>query len=183
MTYADYLANATRLAVEVANTGSTGDPGSIPHQMLTDHQVARATAADLEPLRRLLRQALGQILAGGSPEAAGTLLKRYPPDMHLSEHDGIVHIHFARDGVPPQRWIGQTTAAALAHVATGDPGVTLGRCAASGCDQFFVDQSRNRTRRFCNGSCASRTSVAAFRARGRESTQIADHIARPGPRW
>lgn len=167
MTYADYLANATRLAVEVANTGTAGDPGSIPRQMLDDHQVAPATAASLGPLRTVLRQALEQIVTGGQADAVGTMLKRYPPDMHLSGHDGIPHIHFARDGLPPQRWIGQTTAAALAHVVTGDPGVTLGRCAASGCDRFFVDQSRNRTRRFCGSSCASRTSVAAFRARSR----------------
>jgi predicted RNA-binding Zn ribbon-like protein len=165
--YADYLANATRLAVEVANSGYAGNTGGISHQMLTDHQVVCPTAAELEPLRRLLRQALGQIVTGAGAEAVGALLRRYPPDMHLSEHDGILHIHFARDGLRPQRWIGQTTAAALAHVSTGDPGVTLGRCAASGCDRFFVDQSRNRTRRFCSGSCASRTSVAAFRARGR----------------
>jgi predicted RNA-binding Zn ribbon-like protein len=167
VTYVDYLGNATRLAVDVANTGNARDPGTISHQMLTDHQVAPATAADLEPLRRLLRQALGQIVAGGHAEAVAALLKRYPPDMHLSEHDGTLHIHFARDGLPAPRWIGQTTAAALAHVATSDPGVTLGRCAAGGCDRFFVDQSRNRTRRFCSGACASRTSVAAFRARGR----------------
>ena len=167
MTYADYLANVTGLAVEIANTGRAGDPGSIPRQMLTDHRVAWPAAGELEPLCRLLRQALGQIVTGGRAEAVSTLLKRYPPDMHVSAHDGILHIHFARDGLPPRRWIGQTTAAALAHVATGDPGVTLGRCAASGCDRFFVDRSRNRTRRFCGGSCASRTSVAAFRARGR----------------
>lgn len=167
MTYADYLANATRLAVEVANTGTSGDPGSIPSQMLADHQVAWTSAAGLGPLRTLLRQALEQIVSGGQADAVGTMLKRYPPDMHLSGHDGILHIHFARDGLPAQRWIGQTTAAALAHVATGDPGVTLGRCAASRCDLFFVDQSRNRTRRFCSTACASRTSVAAFRARSR----------------
>ena len=167
MTYADYLANATRLAVEVANTGTAGDPGSIPSQLLADHQVAWTAAAGLGPLRTLLRQALEQIVTGGQADAVGTMLKRYPPDMHLSGHDGILHIHFARNGLPAQRWIGQTTAAALAHVATGDPGVTLGRCAASGCDRFFVDQSRNRTRRFCGSPCASRTSVAAFRARSR----------------
>jgi len=167
VTYADYLANATRLAVEVANTGTAGDPGSIPSQLLAGHQVAWTAAAGLGPLRTLLRQALEQIVTGGQADAVGTMLKRYPPHMHLSGHDGILHIHFARDGLPAQRWIGQTTAAALAHVATGDPGVTLGRCAASGCDRFFVDQSRNRTRRFCGSSCASRTSVAAFRARSR----------------
>jgi predicted RNA-binding Zn ribbon-like protein len=56
-------------------------------------------------------------------------------------------------------------AAELALVAAGDPAVTLGRCAAAGCGNYFVDQSRNRTRRFCGNACASRTTVAAYRAR------------------
>ncbi|HEY7144464.1 MAG TPA: CGNR zinc finger domain-containing protein [Streptosporangiaceae bacterium] len=168
MSYVDYLGNITLLAVEVANTGNAGDQGTIAHAMLAEHQVARPAAAELEPLRRLLREALGQIVAGDHrAEGVSTLLNHYPPDMHLSDHDGLLHLHFARDGLPPVRWIGQMTAAALAHIATGDPAVTLGRCAAAGCDRFFVDQSRNRTRRFCGGACASRTSVAAFRARGR----------------
>ncbi|MGW5371674.1 CGNR zinc finger domain-containing protein [Streptomyces sp. NPDC004011] len=49
--------------------------------------------------------------------------------------------------------------------AAARPAVTLGRCAAAGCDNYFVDQSRNRTRRFCSNACASRTTVAAHRAR------------------
>src|ERR1700704_3317561 len=98
VTYADYLASSTRLAVEVANTGHAGDPGSIARQMLADHQVAQATAAELDPLRWMLRQALEQIVTGGRADAVGALLKRYRPDMHLTEHDGILHIHFARDG-------------------------------------------------------------------------------------
>ena len=165
MTYTAYLANVTRLAVDVANTADTTDLSAATNQMLDEHQVAWPAPAELEPLRRLLRAAVGQIVAGGQADAVSTLLRRYPPDMHLSEHDQLLHIHFARDGLPPQRWIGQTTAAALAHVATGDPAVALGRCAATGCDRFFVDESRNRTRRFCSGACASRTSVAAYRAR------------------
>jgi CGNR zinc finger len=165
VTYAAYLANVTRLAVDVANTADTTELSAATGQMLGEHQVAWPATAELEPLRGLLREALGQIVAGGPAGAVSALLKRYPPDMHLSDHDQLLHIHFARDGLPPQRWIGQTTAAALAHVATGDPAVTIGRCAAIGCDRFFVDESRNRTRRFCSGACASRTSVAAFRAR------------------
>lgn len=43
--------------------------------------------------------------------------------------------------------------------------MTLGRCAAAGCENYFVDQSRNRTRRFYSNACASRTTVAAYRAR------------------
>ncbi|WP_189106053.1 CGNR zinc finger domain-containing protein [Streptomyces camponoticapitis] len=40
----------------------------------------------------------------------------------------------------------------------------MGRCAAAGCGNHFADQSRDRTRRFCSNACASRTTVAAYRA-------------------
>lgn len=42
----------------------------------------------------------------------------------------------------------------------------LGRCAAEDCRAYLADFSRNRSKRFCDtGSCATRTHVAAFRAR------------------
>ncbi|WP_407647073.1 CGNR zinc finger domain-containing protein [Actinacidiphila soli] len=46
--------------------------------------------------------------------------------------------------------------------------MTIGRCWAAGCPRFSVDQSRNRSRRFCGNTCASRTTVAAHRARQRD---------------
>ncbi|MEV3910829.1 CGNR zinc finger domain-containing protein [Streptomyces canus] len=33
--------------------------------------------------------------------------------------------------------------------------MALGRCATAGCENHFVDQSRNRTRRFCSHAWAS----------------------------
>jgi hypothetical protein len=38
-------------------------------------------------------------------------------------------------------------------------------CAADDCQDVLVDLSKNRSRRFCGGSCANRTNVAAYRAR------------------
>ena len=46
-------------------------------------------------------------------------------------------------------------------------GAALRICAAAGCGRWFADTSRNRSRRYCSGACASRTTVAAFRARQR----------------
>ncbi|MEU9450324.1 CGNR zinc finger domain-containing protein [Streptomyces sp. NPDC048277] len=43
--------------------------------------------------------------------------------------------------------------------------MTIGRCHAATCERFYVDDSRNRTRRFCSNACAGRTTVAAHRAR------------------
>jgi predicted RNA-binding Zn ribbon-like protein len=62
-------------------------------------------------------------------------------------------------------WLGRSCAAPLAHVVCGDPAVTIGRCHAAACGRFHLDPSRNRTRRFCSHTCASRTTVAAYRAR------------------
>ena len=46
----------------------------------------------------------------------------------------------------------------------------LGRCAAEDCHAYLADFSRNRSKRFCDtGSCATRTHVAAFRARQSET--------------
>jgi hypothetical protein len=166
--YVDYLGNVTRFAVELVNEERELTERS--QSLLGEHGIASPTDEDLAPLLPVIRDALLQIVDGAAADAVSHLLKKYPPEMHLSDHDGagLAHIHFARNATPTQRWIGQTVAATLAHVATGDPGLTLGRCAAAGCPNFFVDQSRNRTRRFCGNTCASRTTVAAFRARTRQ---------------
>jgi predicted RNA-binding Zn ribbon-like protein len=166
----DYLGNVTRLAVELVNSGGADDLSDDGREMLEQHHVTRPDTASLAPLLRLIGTALGQIVDRQPPTAVDALLDRYPPKMHLSTHDGagIPHIHFAADGAEPVGWIGRTVAATLAHVATGDPGLTLGRCGAQGCANYFVDQSRNRTRRFCSNTCASRTTVAAYRARARK---------------
>lgn len=169
MDYVDYVGNVTRFAVELVNAGHANELSVDAQEMLAQHGVRRPTPGDLKPLLAPMRDALQHIVDGTPRETVNSLLERYPPELRLSDHDGAgtPHIHFARNGLAPRRWIGQTVAAALAHVAAGDPGLTLGRCAAEGCPLFFVDQSRNRTRRFCGNTCASRTTVAAYRARTR----------------
>ncbi len=169
MRYVDYLGNVTRFAVELVNAGHADELSVEAQEMLAQHGVRRPTAGDLEPLLVPMRNALQHIVDCTPLEAVSSLLERYRPELQLSDHDGAgtPHIHFAGNGLVPRQWIGQTVAATLAHVAAGDPGLTLGRCAADGCPRFFVDQSRNRTRRFCGNTCASRTTVAAHRARTR----------------
>ena len=39
------------------------------------------------------------------------------------------------------------------------------RCEAEGCGAALVDLTKNRSRRFCDASCANRTHAAAYRAR------------------
>ena len=41
----------------------------------------------------------------------------------------------------------------------------IGICSAEGCANVYVDTSRNASRRYCSNTCASRSTVAAYRAR------------------
>jgi predicted RNA-binding Zn ribbon-like protein len=164
--YGDYIGNVTRLAVELANTGTLDQHGELVAAFFAEHEITPPPDGDYGELPDLVRTALAQSVDGADPEAVHRLLRDYPPEMHLSDHDGLGwHIHFSRNGTPAKRWVGQLIAAKLALVTAGDPAVTLGRCAAAGCGNYYVDQSRNRTRRFCSNACASRTTVAAHRAR------------------
>jgi len=165
--YGDYIGNVTRLAVELANTGTLDQNGEAVAAFYEEHEITPPTDGDFGDLPDLVRAAIAQLVDGTPPNAVHQLLRDYPPEMHLSNHDGLGgwHIHFSRNGTPAQRWLGQLVAAKLALIAAGDPAATLGRCAATGCENYFVDQSRNRTRRFCSNACASRTTVAAYRAR------------------
>ena len=165
MLYGDYIRNVTRLAVDLANADGWDQPTGPARELLDEHGVAWPARDALGDLPGLVGQALGQIVDNLEPDAVHTLLEQYPPEMHLSDHDGRLHVHFARDGAPAEAWLGRLIGAKLALVAAGDPAITLGRCAAEGCENFYVDQSRNRTRRFCSNACASRTTVAAYRAR------------------
>ena len=163
MRYVAYIGNLTRLAVELVN----GDePSTLRREFFHQHHVAEPD--DLGDLLPALRDAIAAVADGGPSLPVNLLLDRYPPEMRVAEHDGDgPHLHFARDGEDGVQWLGRSCAAALAHVLCGDPDVTVGRCRADGCARFYVDESRNRSRRFCSNACASRTTVAAHRARRR----------------
>ena len=56
-------------------------------------------------------------------------------------------------------------AMAISDVIRGKELRRLRVCGAGDCDDVLVDLSKNRSRRFCDTTCANRTNVAAFRAR------------------
>ena len=167
--YKQALGNLSRLAVTVANTGRTSDLSGADAGLFDEHGVGKPSDHELETLLPLLRRAIGAVADEGDVGAVNELLAEYPPRLRISTHDGFAHLHHADDAEPGLVWLGRCCAAALAHVACGTPDVTIGRCRAEGCGNFFVDQSRNRSRRFCSNTCASRTTVAAYRQRRRES--------------
>ncbi|WEO92948.1 CGNR zinc finger domain-containing protein [Streptomyces sp. FXJ1.172] len=164
MRYVDYIGNLTRLAVEIVNGD---DPSELRREMFCQHRIAEPDPEQLgEFLPRLLR-AVEAASQGGPLAPVNALLEQHPPLIRVDDHngEGSPHLHFAPNGENPVHWLGRSCSAALAHVVCGDPAVTIGRCHATDCERFYVDDSRNRTRRFCSNACASRTTVAAYRAR------------------
>ena len=162
--YVDYIGNLARLAVELVNGE---EPAELRREFFGQHQVRPPDGRELGTVLPALRDAVGAVADGGPLEPVSDLLRQFPATIELSDHDGGRHLHFAGNGEQPVAWLGRSCAAALAHVICGDPDLTvrIGRCAAAGCPNFYVDASRNRSRRFCSGACASRTTVAAHRAR------------------
>ena len=169
MEYGDYIGNMARLVVDLVNTGGTDGLSPVSLLMFTDHGVPLPGAADLAALLPALRRAVDAVIGHDAFESVNDLLAAYPPQMHLSDHggQGDAHLHYAHEDQPSVDWLGRTCAAALAHIAVSAPPVALGKCAARSCENFFVDDSRNRSRRYCGNACASRTTVAAHRDRTR----------------
>lgn len=170
MHYVNYIGNVTRVAVELVN----GDPASdLLREMYRQHGIEPASRQRLQQLLPDLREAVTAVADAGPIAPVNDLLARFPPDIHVSDHDapGEQHLHYARNGEDAISWLGRCCGAVLAHVICGDPDVTVGRCHAAGCQRFYVDDSRNRSRRFCSNACASRTTVAAYRARRKAGDQ------------
>ncbi|MFF8945929.1 CGNR zinc finger domain-containing protein [Streptomyces sp. NPDC014864] len=164
MRYVDYVGNLTRLAVEIVN----GDgPSELRREMFRQHRIAEPDPERLGEFLPRLLDAVEAASHGGPLGPVNALLEQHPPLVRVNDHngEGSPHLHFAPNGEDAVSWLGRSCSAALAHVVCGDPAVTIGRCHAVDCERFYVDDSRNRTRRFCSNACASRTTVAAYRAR------------------
>lgn len=176
MDYDRYTARAVTLAVGLLNTVEDAgeDPEAVRSFVLSSelHEGEPLSDADLAGLGLLARR-LHPVFAGTVEQAADTLndiLDEAQLDPHLVQHDGQGwHVHHVEEGAPVARWFAAAAAMTLATLVARDGVERLGTCAALGCDRVFVDDSRNRSKRFCSEACAARTKQAAYRARQREA--------------
>lgn len=132
-------------------------------------RVDRDEAERLYLLANRLRVVFERAAAGDLDACArrvNALLTEYRAAPQLIRHDDEPwHVHFhSEDAGLVNRW-GATCATALAVVLGNGTVDRLGVCTATGCQDVYVDVSRNGSRRFCSGACLNRTKVSAFRAR------------------
>ncbi|MDQ1657471.1 MAG: hypothetical protein QOD41_2554 [Cryptosporangiaceae bacterium] len=171
--YDTYNAEPVLLAVELANL-DTADPEAVDEFLtandpLIEGGISGASIRTAE-LARLAAAIRGVVEAGSDGEVVAlvnALLAEYSPQPRLTDHDGSLHLHYSDSGAPFIDRLGATVGIALAHVLTRDGRTRLGVCAADDCEDVYVDTSRNRSRRYCSETCASRTTVSAYRARQR----------------
>lgn len=135
---------------------------------------AELTDRDLTGLRRAQRRlrtvfALGT--AGRDAEVVAelnALLRAYPVEPRISGHDASDwHMHVTGRGssVSAEYLAGAVWGLAVWVCEYGS--ARFGVCADERCGNVYLDTSSNNCRRFCCGRCATRSHVAAHRARKR----------------
>jgi predicted RNA-binding Zn ribbon-like protein len=98
-------------------------------------------------------------------EKLNALLGLARPRPYATDHDGELHLHYAEPGSSAVEQLTTTVAMGLSQVVVQHGWERIGVCSAEGCDNVYVDTSRNASRRYCSNTCASRSTVAAYRAR------------------
>jgi predicted RNA-binding Zn ribbon-like protein len=174
------LLEALTAAADLINTGRSGDGeelrGAADVQAFSQRykfQGRPAGAADV-PRLRAYRVRLDAVVtaceAGDDGAAAGmlnALLAETGAVPQIVAHDGRgPHIHVSPATAPIADRIAAHLAMGLAELLVAGESRRMRTCASSPCRDVFLDESRNRSRRYCDSrTCGNRLHVAAYRAR------------------
>ena len=173
MDYDTYGSTAVELAIELANADRT-DP-EWARAFLGSHVewFSPGTALELSPGETHRAASTAELvravaLAQTQDDVLGRLnelLTIARPRPYATDHDGELHLHYARPDAPVLEQLTTTVAMGLSQVVVQHGWQRLGVCSAESCNDVYVDTSRNASRRYCSNTCASRSTVAAYRAR------------------
>ncbi|MFG1926536.1 CGNR zinc finger domain-containing protein [Cryptosporangium sp. NPDC048952] len=187
MEYDTYNADAVQLAVDLANLTSADDvavadltPASEELRAtcetfvathvdwfseLADVPMTDVEVVEIAELSHCLRDVAEASTDQESVDRLNALLHQCRPAPRATNHDGRMHLHYSDDDAPLTEQLGATVSMAFANVIVRQGRNRIGICAATDCADVFVDTSRNRSRRYCSETCASRTTVSAYRKR------------------
>lgn len=171
------LATVVELVNTSPSTGGDDDLGDLAElQAFVDARqvsgIGALTARDLGQVR-LLREAFHRVFAAPDQATAvrqlNALLSETRITPRLTEHDGHpLHVHYFAPGASLTEHLAADCGVALAHLLVDDEWERLRTCSAPDCDRVFFDESRNRSRVYCDSrTCGNRMHVAAYRARRR----------------
>jgi predicted RNA-binding Zn ribbon-like protein len=179
--YDTYGSNAVELAIDLANAdrdevaADREGPGAWAAAFLGSHAdwftpgtvsaLSHRDAARVAEVSALVREVALATTRAEVIDRLNALLALARPRPYATDHDGELHLHYARPDAPPLEQLTTTVAMGLSQVVVQHGWQRLGVCSAEGCDDVYVDTSRNASRRYCSNTCASRSTVAAYRAR------------------
>ncbi|MEU4213295.1 CGNR zinc finger domain-containing protein [Streptomyces sp. NPDC026206] len=122
---------------------------------------------------RSIRDRFAQVFDTADTRAVAELLNALVAEAgttpRLTDHDGYDwHVHYFAPGASLAEHLAADGGMALSFLLVEGERERLRRCEAPDCGRAFVDLSRNRSRRYCDGrTCGNRLHVAAYRARRR----------------
>lgn len=134
------------------------------------HDGTSEELADVRSLRPRLRQ-----LWSDDEETVVPLVNELLREAHalpqLVKHDGWeYHIHATDHDAPLAERMAVEAAMAFADLVRGKELNRLFICAYPGCGNVAVDLSKNRSKRYCDGICANKAAVEAYRRRKRSES-------------
>ena len=139
----------------------------IEHEFSGIDTVTQADLAELHAVRDGLEKVFYATDETTAAQQLNTLLDAYDVRPFLTDHDGRWHLHYAPEDSATGRRVAAAVVMGLAALVADYGFKRLGICAADSCSDVFVDTSRNKSRRYCNDVCSTRTNVAAHRARAK----------------
>jgi predicted RNA-binding Zn ribbon-like protein len=139
--------------------------------------VVRGDEAELAAIHRL-RPELRRLWCGDA-DAVVAVVNRLLRDARalpqLVRHgDWPYHLHATDADAPLADRMAVEAALAVADLVRAGELDRLRTCAREGCGDVLVDLTRNRSRRFCDETCANREHVAAYRARRAAGSDLVD---------
>jgi predicted RNA-binding Zn ribbon-like protein len=175
MDYDTYGSSAVELAIDLANAQLEGadDIRDFVHSHAAwftggmPDEVSGRDATAIAKTAQLIRAVALADSQDAVLQRLNVLLGIARPRPYATDHDGELHLHYAREDAPLVEQVTTTVAMGLSQVVVQHGWQRLGVCSAEGCDNVYVDTSRNASRRYCSNTCASRSTVAAYRARRR----------------
>jgi predicted RNA-binding Zn ribbon-like protein len=136
------------------------------HGLEPPAQISDKDVAEIHRVRNKLRAAFDAPDEAAAVKVLNRLLSAAGTRPRIADHDdGNWHIHYVSDRARPAQKLAAVAGMGLAMVVSEFGWDRVGVCSAEGCRDVFVDTSRNRSRRYCNDTCSTRTNVAAYRAR------------------
>jgi predicted RNA-binding Zn ribbon-like protein len=176
-----YKAEGARLAADLVNSLATpsetehiGDAGALAsfleaHHVAVPGEISARDVDEVHALRSRIRAVFEAADEAGTARLVNDLLTESATTPQMARHNGgRWHMHYwSVKGSIADR-LAAIAAMGLAAVMCEFGRERFGVCAADDCGDVFVDTSKNRSRRFCNDTCSTRTNVAAHRARRKQ---------------